>query len=260
MSNIIFAIPRTEYGSYSDLYRLIQLNEYPTCYLDEIDPDSDNCYVMTVSNGENANGWQNPRADIRLWDFEWRIEDGSYPRIPGCSEYWHMDAAQARQHGVRYVPLGGDARLKLDTPPDDVVPDYDVAYMAYMTHRRQRVYDDLKQAGLRIADNSWGEERHQRLLKSKAYIHVHQNENAPGVPALRLVVAAAYGLPVISEMFADPGAFAGLALEYENVVEAVKRHAHGDATDQYLSRIASEALQDFLCKHYTFRRVIEQHV
>lgn len=36
MSAIIFAHPRTEYGSYADMRSLIALNEYPTCYLDVI--------------------------------------------------------------------------------------------------------------------------------------------------------------------------------------------------------------------------------
>ena len=84
MGQIVFARPRTWYDSYSDLYTLIELSGYPLIYFDEIDPESDNKYILTLVNGENQDGWQSPRAEIVLWDIEWRL-DGDYPRIPGVS-------------------------------------------------------------------------------------------------------------------------------------------------------------------------------
>ena len=74
MTNIIFARPRHHYDSYTDLYRLIELSGYPLIYFDEIDPVSDNLYVMTIVNGENMHGWHQPRAKIVLWDLEWRLD------------------------------------------------------------------------------------------------------------------------------------------------------------------------------------------
>lgn len=55
MPEIIFARPRWDYNSYTDFYRLIELSGYPLIFFDEIDPDSSNCYVMTILNGENQN-------------------------------------------------------------------------------------------------------------------------------------------------------------------------------------------------------------
>lgn len=70
MSNILFARPRHDYGSYADFYRLIELSGYPLVYFDEIDTASDNCYIMTMINGENhaPERWQGARARLILWD------------------------------------------------------------------------------------------------------------------------------------------------------------------------------------------------
>lgn len=257
MSDVIFVRTRTHYGSYQDYWRLVELNEYPIIYVDEIPRDGakDKTFIITPANGEWENGIQTDGRAI-LWDFEWRIEDGSYPRIPGCAEYWHMDAAQARQHGARYVPLGGDARLKLDTPKRDIGVEYDVAYLGYMTNRRQRILHELVSAGLSLPPTSmWDEDRHQTLLHSKVYLHVHQLDNAPGVPALRLVVAAAYGLPVVSEEFADPGVFAAHVwqIPYEHIAHLLTGWQFGEVSQE-------NSLSAFLNAEYTFRRGIEAHV
>lgn len=255
MGEVIFAVPRTYYGSYADMYRLIELSGFPTVHFDEIDPASDNCYIMTVSNGENQAGWQQPRAKIVLWDFEWR-PDGR-PEIPGVAEYWHMDAWAARHNGSRYVPVGGHSGLRDEMPVGDDAPRYDLAYLGYMVNRRQAVAVELDEIGVkRTVTSAWGEERHQALSKSTAYLHVHQLGNAPGVPALRMVVAAAYRLPVIAETFADPGVFDGLTLQstYPHIASFAKMWAMEPCPilNDYAVR-----LHRLLCHDLTFRRSVE---
>lgn len=258
MSEIVFALPRTEYGSYSDLYQLIALNEYSIVYVDEIDPSSDDCYIIVVNNGEVANGWRGATARIILYDFEWR-PDGMTP-IPGVSEVWHMDRHTALNCGVRYVPLGGDARLKPRFEShNDWTLDYDTAYLGYMTYRRQHIHAQLLAREMRMPHTSaWGSERHAVLRRSKSYLHVHQLDNVPGVPALRLVVAAAYRMPVISEAFADAGIFEDMTMEadYNGLADAAHLWTH-----QYSNIQAyGDALHDLLCEEYTFKRCIEGHV
>lgn len=253
MSNVLFAIPRTVYGSYSDLYRLIELAGYDRVYIDEIDPSSSNTYIMTVANGENAQGWNNPRARIILWDLEWR-HDGPVS-IPGLTEYWHMDLWTAAHIGARYVPVGGDARLYEEAAHTDVP--YNVAYLGYMIPRRQQMWAWLQDRGLRLSPTSaWGKERAEVLSNSIAYLHVHQWDNAPGVPAQRMVVAAAYKLPVISETFADDGIFSQVTLQAD--FYRLAGHTALWAQNRSERLIAyGDALHDLLCKEYTFRKGVE---
>lgn len=267
MSQVIFALPRTNYTSYTDLYRLIELAGYPTCYLDEIDPTSDQCYIMTVSNGENAAGWQNPKARIILFDCEWRPD--TYPRIPGC-EYWHMDKATADRHGVRYVPIGGDARLKPDVLPGAQDDPFEVAYYGYIhgVPRRETILRELRAEGLTVTPAGLWDvspetqkrtlERHFALDNSTLYLHVHQRADSPGVPGLRMVVAAAYELPFVSETIVDAGVFDGafISAPYANLVEMV---ALWVAQPKNMSVVAGW-LHNLLCNELTFRRVIEASV
>lgn len=252
MSNVLFAIPRTVYGSYSDHYRLIELAGYGKVYIDEIDPDSTNTYIMTVSNSENANGWQSPRARIILWDLEWRFD--APVSIPGLSEYWHMDAWTARRIGARYVPVGGDSRLYEDAPAHGL---YNVAYLGYMIPRRQQVLTWLQGYGLQVSPTSaWGPERATVLRNSIAYLHVHQWDHAPGVPALRMVVAAAYKLPVVTETFADEGIFRGTTLQSDYWNLGAFANLWTRNPSDHLD-VHGEALHDLLCERYTFRKGIE---
>lgn len=206
MTAIIFAKPRHPYASYADLYTLIDLSGFQTCFIDEIDPQSSNAYVITILNGEiPEGGYPNARAKIIQWDCEYRRE----PYTPLANiERWHMDKAQAKMLGAKYVPMGSHSMLCPEfTPKEDI---YDVAYIGYFDGipRRQVIRQQLIERGVKVSPTgAWGDERHQILRNSAAYLHVHQWHDIPAVPALRLVVAAAYGLPFITETCADAGIF-----------------------------------------------------
>lgn len=256
MSNVIFAVPRTEYGSYQDMYALIALSGYSTCYIDEIQPDSDNAYIITVRNGEIGAGWAGARASIYLYDLEWRREP--QPPIPGVKECWSCDKWQAKLTSMKYVPVGGHAGLKPDAPAVNAEP-FDVAYLAYMTHRRQRIYGELQARGVKLSPTSaWGAQRHAILSNSKVYAHIHQHDDIPAVPGLRLVVAAAYKLPFVTEICADAGGFSDYIIPWsygelaDNLTGWVGREAKFGAF-----QASGERLHDFLCHEYTFRAGVE---
>ena len=180
---------------------MVELAGFPTCYNDELDPASDNTYIIAVRNGENEAGWPGARARIIHWHLEFHVEYGPWA---GIAETWSPDAWHAGTIGARYVPMGGDARLNEGT--NGTAQAYDVAYLGYIVNRRNDVLTDLKAHGLRVSPTgAWGQERHAILTHSKLYLHVHQTDNAPAIPALRMVVAAAYKLPVIMETPADRG-------------------------------------------------------
>lgn len=252
MSDVIFARPRYDYDSYQDLYRLITLSGYPLIFFDEIDPQSDHCYILTLVNGEIQAGWPDAHARIILYDLEWRL-NGEYPRLPGISEVWAADRWYAAQIGARYVPLGSHPGLNLH-PDDPMQPAYDVAMLAYMTPRRDQMAVWLRQRGITLSPRGWGEERHQALIRTRAMLQVHQHDWAATTAPQRFALAAAYHLPLISEQAADPGIFeqAVLWAGYADLPAATERWLHDDLTAQ------GEALYQLLCVERTFQSEVEK--
>lgn len=255
MGDVVFARTRTVYGSYADYWRLVELNGYPTCYIDDI-PSSgvkNKTFIVTPVNGEWQENGIKTDGRVIAWDLEWRMDGPVH--IPGLTEYWHMDAWTAARIGARYVPVGGDARLYEEAAHTGVP--YNVAYLGYMIPRRQQMWAWLQDRGLRLSPTSaWGKERAEVLNNSIAYLHVHQWDNAPGVPALRMVVAAAYGLPVISETFADEGIFSQVTLQADFYRLAGHTALWAQSRSERLVAYG-DALHDLLCREYTFRKGVE---
>lgn len=250
MANVIFARPRTHYDSYIDLIRLIELSGYPLIYFDEIDPTSDNKYILTLVNGENQHGWQHPRAEIVLYDLEWRL-DGDYPHIPGVSAYWAADAWYAEQIGAHFVPVGSHPDLNPE-PNGTREKRYDYAMLMYFTYRRQWVRDRILEGGMTISPNAWRNERHEILLSSRAMLNVHQRDDARTVAPTRWALVAAYRLPMISETIDRP-LWHGMYYEYDQLVEA----AHTWRGREAELREAGECLYQQMVIDKPFRRGIE---
>lgn len=253
MPDIIFARPRYEYDSYKDLYRLIELSGYKLIYFDEIDPQSDNVYVMTLVNGENNGGFPGAKARIILYDLEWRL-DGEYPQLPGVTEIWAADLWYAQQIKAKYVLLGSHPGLAL-TPPNGNERPFDVAMLSYMTHRRRCTFDDLIGHGIRVAPNGWDGDRDVILNSTKIMLHVHQNEFAHTVAPQRFALAAAYRLPLISETLWERGVFSQdfvLTADRENIPELAKYWRFNDNLET-----RAGALHQLLCHELTFRKCVE---
>lgn len=254
MADVLFARPRWQYDSYSDVYRLIALSGYPLVFYDEIDAASDNTYILTVANGETEKGWPDARARLILWDLEWHV-DGA-PIIPGVSEVWASDAWYAQRIGARYVPMGSHEGLAAGETNGAV--HYDFAMMSYYTYRRQWIRDRLLERGLTLAPNAWGDARHAALSGARAMLHVHQHDNINTVAPGRFALAAAYRLPVISERLDDWGIFNHgclLCCDYPNLIVFA---------DMWLRRNEARVLADYgralhnlLCRDHTFRTGVE---
>lgn len=253
MTNVLFARPRHDYQSYTDLYRLIELAGYPLIYIDEIDDQSDNMYILTIINDE-VTGWPNARAKIVAYDLEWH---DSPPLILGVSDVWAADAFYAQRIGARYIPLGSDSRLN-PIPDAERTEEYDVALLAYMgPTRRQEVQEGLRSRGITIMPNAWGDERHNGLLSSRAMCHIHQLDNFPCVAAQRLAIAAAYRMPYFTETVIDAGIFGSnhwFMSDHANLAELVSIWLRGK--DRGRLQDAGDALHYLLCEKYTFERCI----
>lgn len=276
MGDVIFVKPKHEYTSYTDLWRLVELAGYDVIEPDAMKPRSKNTYVLPAWNGEfPADGWKNPTARIVAWLFEW----GVFEKRAGIAEYWCSDRWNAEQNAAKYVPLGGDARLRGNVNMREIGGGYvkftpndfatrgqlDIAFPAYLTNRRMHVRDRLMEKGVTFnhvpddfeaAATSWGAERNAVYNAAKLALHIHQDGAKPALPPLRLVVAAAYQLPFLSETVPDQGMFLGKIVteDYDQLVERVPYWLGQDLTGY------ADALHALLCEEWTFERSVEQNL
>ncbi len=255
MADPVFVRTRHVYDSYRDLISLIELSGFPLVYVDELDPTSDNTYILTVLNGETTNGWPSARARIVLLDLEWRL-DGAYPQVPGVREIVACDRWYAGQIGARYTPLGSHAGLNLEPgrAPHDY--QYDVAMLAYMVWRRQVIQGKLiDEQGLTVAPNGLNPIRHEILSHSALMVHVHQHDNVQTVAPLRFALAAAYKLPLIAEEVTDCGVQNG-PIHYASYgdLATTARKVRDDAAWR---EDAGAALWQKWCIENDFRKTVE---
>lgn len=273
MPDIIFARPRHDYGSYSDLWRLVELSNFPTIYMDEIDPQSDNVYIFSTPDnhwrdGTYHVGWPGATARIIYLNLEW-YTDVDYSIVPGLSEVWTGDQHWADTYYQRYVPIGSHPGLRPDEPADDGAV-YDVAWLAYESYRRMHARAQMTAHALTIAPNGWGRERHNILSRSRCMVHVHQlhhdNDDPFGTPIatvcpLRWVLAAAYSLPMVTETLADEGVFtAGYRLMAGLDYLPQFLTTWLEPVNANLLHDFGHSLNRFLCHEYTFRKGIEGHL
>jgi hypothetical protein len=266
MGNVIFCATdfylQGGYRSYTDFFKLVELSGYPVIPLSQLDPQSDNTYIITPLNDEWLDGWQQPKAYIIHWELEWRTDwraDVNEP--PGVAEVWASDKWYANKIGARYVPVGGNAGLN-ECP--DIWPlrrIKGVAQISYQTHRRQVITHQLREYGLSLmpTENQWGTARSAGLLSSRVMLHVHQHDNMPTIAPLRWCLAAAHKLPMITETVNERGIFS-----YSYMVQADYKHlAEFTANvlkDERMLRDYALALHQLLCEQYTFQKVVEANV
>lgn len=280
MPDIIFARPRHTYGSYSDFWKLVELSNYRIIHIDEIDAQSDNVYIFTTPathwhDGTERRGWPDAKARIIYWNIEFYL-DVDYTSIPGV-EVWHADKYFADRTHTRYVPMGSHSGLR---PNDDgstslttgtaYEKKYDAVTLWADCERRYFARARLTENGITIAPNGWGSARHEILSQSRTMVCVHQqafdNTQAVATPIAtvapqRWCLAAAYGLPMVTETLFDPGLFTA---EFRLMSDL----SHlGRFLGTWLlpenARILADyghSLHQLLCEHYTFKTSVERHV
>lgn len=262
MSDIIFCRTRHNYDSYQDFWRLVELSHYPTIYVDEIEPDSDHCYIYSPNNGETINGWPGAKARIVWYQLEWETHPNDTGPLPdGVAEKWTMDAGHAQRIGAKYVPIGSHPQLAGDKLYHQL-DHYDTALMAYLgPPRRSTLLHELWRRNLTVAPNGWGNRRDFLLRSSRSMLHVHQHADIRGVAALRVALAAAYSLPYFSEQVDDPGVYPEGSILYADYQYLVD-FAHNWLTDERNQMMIDYGrnLHRFLCVEKPFRYWIEAAV
>lgn len=260
MGDVIFARPDHQYESYSDFWRLVELAGYPIITIGDIDAQSDNCYIFSTPStawhdGLEREGWPGAKARIIYFNIEWYL-DVDYNAIPGV-EVWSADAWYAERTNTRYVPLGSHPGLKLiNESPNGRV--YDVIGLFAPSVNRYEAWGRLAEHHVNLAPNAWGEERHRHLMQSRAMLHIHQWADKPTVAPQRFALAAAYGLPLITETLANPGIFISgkrLMTDLADIGRFTAEWMQPDKADELAGYGA--ALHELLCVEWNFRSVIE---
>lgn len=298
MSEIIFAHPRHDYGSYADYKRLISLAGYPQIYVDEIDKDSNNLYIISSPDITMYQGFENARCKVIGYDLEHYtdFDPSKYPNV----QFWTADKAYAQLKGIKWVFMGSDEGLAgyeleyagyaMEHPtsePVKTIPNYglwhesypvryvqshnklyDVIMLSHMTWRRQVVWGDMERNGLRLAPKNeglHGQERDTLLRQTRAMVYVHQRDEYKAVAPQRMALAAAYGLPVISETLPNPEPFIIKGKSHNVLMSTYDQLATFAAmwvnrNDDHFLKDFGLSLHQLLCHQHTFKKQIEGNV
>jgi hypothetical protein len=245
--SITFAQPRHEYHSYRDFWTLVGLSGFPVIYIDEIDiHDTTTTYIFTGPEAKHE--FKGATARIIYWLLEWYTD---YEQREGIAETWVSNRTFADMIGAKFVVCGSDVGLgTLDKMPLA----FDITHMSYDgIHRRNRLLGLMREQGVAISPNGWGDERDKILRSSLMMVHIHQNEDAPAIAPLRVSLAAAYGLPFIAENGWSIEPLGGVILHgaYEalpTIVQNARRNA------QIFSK--GKELHHRLCVEYRFGDIV----
>lgn len=262
MPEVIFAKPTHEYGSYSDLWKLVELSGYPLIYTNEWDLDNpDHTYIFSTPStfwydGTEGVGFPNAKARVIYYNVEYYL-DKEFNNIPGV-EVWSADAWFADLKGIKYVPMGSHPGLFLHPDEEPMFKQYDVVTLWAASGNRYTAIDKLDSAGIKRAPDGWGEDRHLALAQSKAMCISHQWPDKRTVAPQRWALAAAYRLPMITETLDNPGIFTDdyrLMCDLQDI---------GTFTAEWMKPENSERLCEYgerlyqlLCVERTFRKQIE---
>ena len=285
MKNIVFAITRYKYDSYIDYLALIQVSGFPTCFVDEIDFNSDNIYIISPINGEfrphidNQKSKYKKRCKIIWWNLERPIEvdpsvlektTGVYASDFSQADFldkyldqvWLSDrnfATRIKNVGfdkVQFVPMGSDAGL-MYSKEIAMYTNYDLIHLSYLTPRRESIIRQLKDK-YTIADNSFiTESRNYRLKRTKAMLNIHKTDHKLIEP-LRLALASAYSMPYFSEESIDNFPYKPnydmMQFPYSTLVEGVKA---GLADQRKLNQLGLNLYRTG-CEEFRFKNNILQ--
>lgn len=245
----IFVMPRQQYASYSDLWELARLSGFELIYQDEADL-SDARQTFIFAAPEYIPDCTHAKARTILWQLEYAGDYTKQEHGDTVSEVWSSDPAHAERTGATYVMLGSHPGLNPELARAGEIA-YDVTMLAYMVGRRGEIKERLK-------DYRWpknypghtGLERHRLLQQTRLMLHVHQHEEGALTP-LRLAVAAAYRMPVISERVPDAGLYKGAVMwaDYDGLVSRTHQFlgGHVEQDAHY-----DDALFTLLCIEHRF--------
>lgn len=205
--------------SYTDYWTMIEMWEYETCILGEIDFESDNIYIiapdsMDVYTFLNQDFVMERKCKLVLFHIEWPewLPNGElhgahinryYDEVWVCDMYYYK--LLSAKHGtdkVKYMFLGGHPDFGNPNYKSRSI-EYDFVHLMYVHGPRAQKMKILTQNGLTMAPNGWGAQREQVLCSSRWGLHLQQLP-FPVIAPQRFMLFASYGLPIVSDYCANP--------------------------------------------------------
>lgn len=275
MRDLVFVRTRYEYQSYSDLWRLVDLSGFKTIYVDEFDLAQDYVGILPTCNGELRPHITHRRSILKgpqwatliHWNLE-RPDSGDYEVskitptgvanstseiLQYVDHQWVSDRYWASlDPRLIHVTMGSHPAMALGSSSPK---QYDACSLSYNNYRRNKIYGQLRQQVRMAPDSAWGAERDVILRTSHCMVYVHQTPMPIGAP-LRMALAAAYRLPVISERMGDPYPYAAgedlLVADYDQLVPATLEALQSTSRLQEIG----EKLYQKLCIENDFRKCV----
>jgi hypothetical protein len=155
-------------------------------------------------------------SEVLLWNLERPGDDGVQGYVNGNQLYIGAgyldgvivsDKQLANDAEFKFVPLGSHYGLGEPGRLERRLGGFDLIHLCCYSLHRSFLFKTPEEPrsdilGLTVATNGWGDERHARLMRSRFMLNIHQDE-FPYIEPLRFSLAAAYGLPILSEHCAE---------------------------------------------------------
>jgi len=213
--------------SYGILHELVEMSGFRTLSEDSV-REENTCYIGTLHSCINLSG---NKGRFVKWFLERPAITGDCAtlfnamRTNGIDEVWVSDKAIYNRHkeSVRFVPIG--SHEKLSGVSD--VKEYDIAHMSFLNNRRSV----LNSINCIKTPNTYNIRlRSEILSKTKFLLNIHQFEDQCSEP-LRFALAAAAGIPIISEICEDPYPYEApgiIQVPYRDIVGITERMVRED--------------------------------
>lgn len=281
-NNIVFARTRWHYDSYVDYWDLVKLSGFPVVWIDEMDLSKrDTTYVISPMNGEvvpfmDQHPYPDRYSKVVMWNLERPSGSGGlqsyiddnrrYIENRQLDEIIVSDRALAEHTGFKFVPLGSHVGLGTPSNITERLLGYDLIHLSgYSPHRAWMFISPEKHRreleALTVAQSGWGEARRKALQFSRFMLNVHQDEYLYMEP-LRFSLAAAYGLPIISEQCLDMYPYVLEWVVMGGSVRSLLRSAWLRNLELYAERYYRLGLEmrKVMTTTYSFRNCLEKYL
>ena len=267
------------YETYTDFWRLVRLSGFRVLPAREADWSKKGIYIWPTMDEEFMQVMDSfPKGKRAAKLIFWNLErpDGSYRGKMNIQElFWKgtgeilewADAVWVSDKGLEsidprnvFAVLGGHPGLR-EQPPVEI--SWELLHLGQSTPRRQAVLTKVRELGISVVEGAWGPQRERMLASSRLFVSIDRVFGIHISSPLRYVLAAAYGLPILSEEVEDPyplePAKTILMAKYENLPNAVHAALRMPMMKDVLAEVG-EACRKLLCEEWTFRRGVMEAI
>lgn len=237
---VVFVKPPTEYPSYRDFWRLVELCGFPTASAGEAHLDSQGILIFPCMEGQFLSrlmAHPKPRPARVVWwylerpDVNYRPDRaleafvfGNDEALAWVDEIWVSDGyLHQADRRTRLIPFGSHPALAEQARSNS--PDVDVVHIGQRTPRRDKVLSELERRGLRVIDAGWGPGRADAIARARLAVNIERVEGLHFLAPLRLAVFGAYGVPILTETVATLKPFESMDVfeaKYESLADVAE--------------------------------------